>query len=126
MRRQWKVVVVVGGVRWPLLAVPISLSSNRDDDLNWIRRYGPTESVYEFRGFGGCFPNARPQRRIIAHEFQFGQIPNEVEQYVATAPREFLSPSIDQATRMVTIYVIKRPSWVEERWHEVKVALRLY
>jgi hypothetical protein len=127
MRRGWKVLVAVGAVA--LFAGLLFLLPPRDDGLNWIRKYGPRESVSPFEwGVDTSSIHADPSMNI--HTFQFTQIPREVEDLVRQKDRAVKGSepellSIDREMNEVSYVVRKGPSWLAERWQTVKAIFGL-
>jgi hypothetical protein len=121
MRRRWRALVAVGAVA--IFALPYTPIAAKGDGLDWIRRYGPTESVDEFETWDCGFSAGWPKTRVFTHTFRFRQIPSEVEAYVSSTPVEFLSPRLDMKSRVLVVTVIDEPTWWEEKWFELRYRL---
>jgi hypothetical protein len=123
MRRRWKALVVAGAVA--IFALPFTPIAAKGDGLDWIRRYGPTESVDEFETSDCGFSAGWPKSRVYTHSFRFRTIPTEVEAYVSSSPAEFLSPLLDKKSGLLVVTVIDEPTWLEEKWFEMKRRMSL-
>jgi hypothetical protein len=124
MRRQWKVLVVVGALT--LLAGLLFLLPPRGDGLDWVRKYGGTESRYKLTGRLN-----NPDGLIL--DFRFQELPEplltearsrltwgKLVRPMSTAMIGSEAITVDWRLNTISLTRFDDRPWIERQWSAFK------
>ena len=126
MRRRWKALVAIGGAL--LLAGLLFLLPPRDDGLDWVRKYKLEQN-------SGRSISATGQELYFS-QFSFAEVPAGLEEEVRSRIVRFdirdggnYAGSTDNRYHLYfsrenrVMFATTEPSWIEQKWIEVKAKI---